>query len=335
MPADTLDFLIIIPTHKRPAALREAIKSAFSQTDVTKQIIVADDDPDGSAAAVVRDFPQVIYLKNPKPSGGWPSRVRNFAFNSSRNMGIEAHFVHFLDDDDTVPVGHYAVVKQTFDQHPNVGVVFGILRPFCTFSDDPGRRKRQEQQLRDVRDWRVKAARFPWVYNQIGATLKLPIVTRWLYSQHAIFGPEMFLCSGGVIRHEHVVELGGFPEDVRITQDYYFYTAAIRKFGVLFLKRETAGFGVGDPASMWLPLELDEKAKVTHTNEWRKEIRLRQRKFRSEMGYFAYYAWNIIYRVQMIVLDHVVIPALDRRGYFTNLYRLTDPDHFMKKPAPE
>jgi len=335
MSTSTLDFLVIIPTHKRPGSLRKAITSALSQTDITKQIIVADDCPDGSAAEVVRNFPQVIYLKNPNPSGGWPSRVRNFAFNSSRAMGIEARYVHFLDDDDTVPAGHYAVVKQAFNQHPNIGVVFGILRPFCMFSDDLDRRKRQEQQLQDVRDWRVKTARVPWIFHQIDATLKLPMITQWLFSQHAMFGPEMFLCSGGIIRHEHVVALGGFPENIRITQDYYFYTAAIRKFGALFLKRESAGFGVGDPGSMWLPLELNKEAKAAHTREWKKEMRLRERNIRAEMGYVAYYARYITYRVPMVVLNRVVIPALDHRGYFENLYRLTDPDRFMKKPAPE
>jgi glycosyltransferase involved in cell wall biosynthesis len=334
MSTNTSDFLIIIPTHKRPGSLSEAIKSVLSQTDVTKQIIVADDCSDGSAAEVVGNFPQVIYLKNPKPSGGWPGRVRNFAFNSSREMAIKARFVHFLDDDDTVPAGHYAVVKQAFNQHPNIGVVFGILRPFCTFSDDPDRRKRQEQQLKDMRDWRIEVARFPWIYHQVGASLKLPVVTQWLYRQHAMFGPEMFLCSGGAIRHDHVVELGGFP-DVRITQDHHFYTDAIQKFGALFLKKESAGYGVGDPGSVWHPLDLDGEAKAAHTSELLNELILRQRNFRAEMGYLKYYAWNIAFRMQKMVLDRVVIPVLHRRGYFTNLYRLTDPDRSREKSAPE
>jgi glycosyltransferase involved in cell wall biosynthesis len=334
MSTSLSDFLVIIPTYRRRDPLRAAIKSALGQTGITKQIIVADDCSDGSAAEVVKDFPDVTYLKTPTPSGGWPGRVRNFAFNSSCEMGIKANYVHFLDDDDTVPEGHYAVVKETFHKHPSIGVVFGVLRPFCTFSDDPDRRKRQEQQLQDVRNWRVQITRFPWLYQQIGATLKLPSVTQWLYRQRALFGPEMFLCSGGIIRYRHVVELGGFP-DIRITQDFSFYTEAIRKFGALFLKREAAGYGVGDPFAIWNPLNLDEAAKPAHTSEWRQEVRLRKRMIRDEMGYFKYYSSNIIFRVVDIVLNRGVIPALDRRGYFTDLYRLLEPDRFAKNPAPE
>ena len=332
MSSDVVSFLVIIPTYKRQGPLHTAIKSAVNQTNVTKQIIVADDCPNGSAAEVVRAFPGVIYLKNPKPSGGWPGRVRNFAFDCSREMGIKAEYIHFLDDDDTVPERHYALLKENFDRHPEIGVIFGVLRPFCEFSDDLGRRSRQETQLQEVRNWRVKAARFPWCYQQIGAALRLPRITQWFFSQHAMFGPEMFLCSGGAIRYEHVVELGGFP-DIRITEDYSFYTDAIRKFGALFLKKETAGYGVGDPGAMWNPLDLDEAAKIAHTNERIQERSIRERRLRAEMGRLKYYTRKMIYRTGEIVLSRGMMPVLDRLGYFAELYYLTNPDCLTKMPV--
>ena len=132
-----VDFLVIIPTHNRVVPLRTAIGSAYAQTDVTKAIIVADDHPEGTANAVVREFPEVIYIKNPVPTGGWPGRVRNFAFEQSRRIGIEADYVHFLDNDDTVPPNHYATIKQTFVEHPNIGVVFGVAT-FLRILGQPG-----------------------------------------------------------------------------------------------------------------------------------------------------------------------------------------------------
>ena len=242
--------------------------------------------------------------------------------------------MHFLDDDDTVPDRHYAVVAETFDRNPGIGVVFGVLRPFCTFSDIPARRRQQERQLRDVRNWRVKVARFPWLYRQIGARLQLPVVTQWLYRQHAMFGQEMFLCSGGIIRHRHVLELGGFP-DIRITEDYCFYGDAIRRFGALFLPTEAAGYGVGDPHALWNPLELNEAASAAHTNEVSQALGARQRKLRDEMGHLKFYARKITFRILEVVLRRGLIPVLDRRGYFTNLYRLTDPDCCTRKCASE
>lgn len=323
------DFLVIIPTYKRQDALRAAIRSAVNQRGVTKRIVVADDCPDGSAADVVRKFPEVIYLKNPEPSGGWPGRVRNFALEACRGTGIKARHVHFLDDDDTVPEGHYAVAKETFEQHPNIGVVFGILRPFCMFSSDPERRRRQELQLRDVRDARCRAGRFPWLCQQIDTSLRLPAVAQWLYRQYAIFGPEMFLCSGGVIRHEHVLELGGFP-DFRITQDYCFYSDAIRKFGAVFLRRETAGYGVGNSNAVWNPLDLSGAAMVAHTNEWTQELAVRHRNVVAEIGYFKYLWLKITFRVEIAIFDRILVPVLDRWSYFEDLYRITDSDRIAR-----
>ena len=138
---------------------------------MTKIIVVADDCPDGSAIQVVSDFPEVIYLKNPKPSGGWPGRVRNCALSYVYQNRIRADYVHFLDDDDTVPKGHYARLKETFETLPTTGVVFGILRPFCDFASDLAQRERQELQLRNVQDWRIETGRFPWFYHQLGSTL--------------------------------------------------------------------------------------------------------------------------------------------------------------------
>ncbi len=327
METEAVTFLVIIPTYKRQHPLGIAIKSALRQTGITKRIIVADDCPNGSAAEVVRAFPEVVYIRNPEPSGGWPGRVRNFAFACSREMGIAADYVHFLDDDDTVPEQHYALLNEAFCKHPEVGVIFGVLRPFCEFSDDPTRRERQELQLQEVRAWRVKATRFPWCYQQIGEVLKLPAVTQWFFSQHALFGEEMFLCSGGVLRYPHVMELGGFP-DIRITEDYSFYTDAIRRFGALFLKKETAGYGVGHAGALWSPLDLEGAAKAAHTDEWKRELRIRQRKLRTEMGHLKYYIRMTAYFLGRIVLTQVLMPMLDRWGYFADLHRLVDPDRF-------
>jgi glycosyltransferase involved in cell wall biosynthesis len=322
-----LDFLIIIPTHNRSGPLRAAIASVFSQTGVTTQIIVADDNPDGSAADVVNEFPEVIYLKTPEHSKGWPGRVRNYAFFSSLEMGIKANYVHFLDDDDTVAEGIYTIAKNTFIRYPKIGIIFGVMRPFCIFCGNDDLRDRQNIQLREVRRWRIIAGRYPWLYQDIFDIFKLRILTQWLFSLHATFGWEMFLCSAGIIRHELVSKLSGFP-DVRITQDYFFYTEAIRKFGVFFLKKETAGYGVGDPDAVYSRLYSDRETWVAHTNEWTAEISLRDMQLKTQMGRIKYHLLKTIFQIIMKLLHHIIIPFLHKRGYFRELYYLTDPDHF-------
>src|SRR5262249_15653006 len=123
----SVEFSTIIPTCRRPAELAEAITSVLAQSDVTLEIFVVDDSLDGSAkevAAAFRDR-RVVYMENPHPTGGVPGVVRNLAWPYPRGT-----FVHFLDDDDMVPRGHYSAVKASFSQHPEVGVVFGHIEPF-------------------------------------------------------------------------------------------------------------------------------------------------------------------------------------------------------------
>ena len=102
----------------------------------------------------------------------------------------------------------------------------------------------------------------------------------------------MFLCSGGSIRFQSVVELGGFP-DIRITEDFAFFMQAIRRYGGLFLQRETAGYGVGDSAAMWNPLDQDDAAKAAHSHEWTEQFTLRQNALKAEMGTARFHTWAL------------------------------------------
>ena len=299
---EVADFLVIIPTFRRPQTLEAAILSAQNQVGVTKQIVVVDDSPEGSAEEIARSFPGVIYLKNPQPSGGWPGRVRNYGFEATRKMEIAAKYIHFLDDDDAVAEGYYATVKETFTKYRRIGVVFGILRPTCRYSDDPDIRKLQEQHLQNLGDWRIMVARQPWLYDSVATMVKIPAVRRWLFSLHAMFGPEMFLCSGGVVRHEHFIALGGFP-DIRITEDFAFFTKAIRRFGVRFLKREAVAYGVGEAESLWTPLDLRGRAKMAHIKEFLETLRARQQQLQAELGESRYNLLKRIFSAEQSLLE--------------------------------
>ena len=117
-----IDFSVIIPTFRRPNELLTSVNSALAQAGVTKEIIVVDDSPEGSAYEVVTrlEDPRVVYLKNPKPSGGFPSVVRNLAWERAKGK-----FIHFLDDDDIVAEGYYDAAKEYFSTHRKIGMVFG------------------------------------------------------------------------------------------------------------------------------------------------------------------------------------------------------------------
>jgi GT2 family glycosyltransferase len=312
MTTNISDFLVIVPTYRRPEFLAAALRSALSQSGVRKQIIVVDDCPDGSARQVVANLdPAIIYLQNPHPSGGWPAKVRNYGFEKSIAMGIEARFVHFLDDDDTVPDGHYEHVKQAFAAHPNAGVVFGVLKPFTEFSPDLARRKRQEAQLIEKRKEFLQAARVAWVYHHIGASLKMGMLRRWLYRSHALIGGNLFLCSGAVIRHEQVVNLGGFDPNIRITEDYEFFTRAILASGAHFLGRVSSNYRVGNVDSLWNPLELTQQGQQEHFAEAQRFLTARYKRLQSEIGAVKFKAIRIAFECVSWLLQTAVIPVLE------------------------
>ncbi|HEY5072847.1 MAG TPA: glycosyltransferase family 2 protein [Caulobacteraceae bacterium] len=284
MIRESCDFLVVIPTCARPLLLAEAIESALGQTGATKKVMVVDDCPDGSAQAVAKRFASagVAYLRHPRPTGGWPGRVRNFGFAAARATGIEADFIHFLDDDDVAAEGFYAAAKRAFAAHPRLAVVFGVLEPFCDPSPDADVRRLQQIQLSQARRWRTNAARVARLYQRVGGALGQSWVTQGLFALQSMFGPELFLCSGGVIRQRSLTGLGGFDPRYRLMEDHEFYTRAIRSGGVHFLDQVCAFYRLGRADSLWGPIGIDDQSRIEREAEIARTLRARQRDIRRE-----------------------------------------------------
>lgn len=86
-------FTVVIPTHKRPETLTQALASVTAQSHQGSQIIVVDDADDAETRAVVLDFPNVEYVVNHQARGG----------SAARNLGVanaRGRWIAFLDDDD-------------------------------------------------------------------------------------------------------------------------------------------------------------------------------------------------------------------------------------------
>lgn len=261
----SVDISVVIPTFRRPQQLREAITSVLGQTSVSTEIIVVDDCPEASAQAVVECVgdARVRYVKNPAPTGGVPSAVRNLGWPLAQGA-----FIHFLDDDDIVPEGHYASVKKIFSERPEVGVVFGRIEPF---GDAP------EVQLRHERQFFGDAARRARLCSRFG--------TKWAFTACMMFRRTLLICSAGVIRKECVRRVGGFDPRIRIGEDVDFYARAFRHGGAYFTDRVSLKFRVSNPSLMHSltpdetqPQQLREARQRTHAG------------YRAERGAFEFYA---------------------------------------------
>jgi hypothetical protein len=121
------DLAVIIPTLRRPEGLERAVRSVFAQTKVADRlaaIVVVDNDPQGSAAALVQQLianapVPVIYRHAPRPGVA-----------TARNAGLaatDAPLIAFLDDDEAASPGWLATLLSA-QTTTGTDVVFGPIR---------------------------------------------------------------------------------------------------------------------------------------------------------------------------------------------------------------
>src|SRR5689334_24931801 len=84
---------VIVPTHNRPAMLRQALASirAIERPDLALEILVGDNGDAPETAAIAKEF-GAIHLKTDRPGA---AGARNAAFAAATG-----EYVAFLDDDD-------------------------------------------------------------------------------------------------------------------------------------------------------------------------------------------------------------------------------------------
>jgi glycosyltransferase involved in cell wall biosynthesis len=229
----SIDFSVVIPTYRRPGELIEAISSVLRQHDVSIEVFVIDDSPEGSAEKAVKGLSdsRIVYLKNPNPTGGVPSVVRNIGWPLASGT-----FVHFLDDDDIVTDGHYAAIKEAFAANPTIGLIFGRIEPF---GNGPA------AQLERERQYFADAAKKARVSGRFGS--------RFAFTGRMLFDKALLVCSSSVIRRECVARLGGFDPSIRLMEDADFHVRAMRECGALFLGRTAIHYRVGSPSLMHSP----------------------------------------------------------------------------------
>jgi len=261
----TVDFSVVIPTFRRPRQLREAALSVLAQREVEVELFIVDDSPEGSARAVAEEMndPRVHYIVNPSPTGGVPSKVRNLALPLARGA-----FVHFLDDDDRAPAGHYARVKQAFADHPEVGMVFGRIEPF---GDCP------PEQLEAERRYFGNAARKAAAYQRMGL--------KWGFVGEMLFGMAMLVCSAAVFRRNYALSLDGFDPSIRLMEDADFNLRMMREYGVHFLDEVALEYRIGSPSLMHDP--NPDPARTAEVREGCHKFRAKYRRERGSVEFFA------------------------------------------------
>ena len=124
---DTAAVAVIVPTLRRPDSLARALRSLFVQTraaDRVAAIVVVDNDPEGTAQAVVARL---------TPLSPWPLIYRHAprpGVATARNAGlaaVNAPLIAFLDDDEAADAGWLAALLKA-QAETRADVVFGPIR---------------------------------------------------------------------------------------------------------------------------------------------------------------------------------------------------------------
>lgn len=267
----SIDFSVIIPTFRRPRELIEATSSVLRQHESTVEIFVVDDSPEGSAEDAIRSLgdSRIVYCKNPNPTGGFPSVVRNIGWPMARGA-----FVHFLDDDDIVAEGYYAAVKAAFEANPAIGLIFGRIEPF---GNGPA------AQLDREREYFAEAARKAAASARFGS--------RIAFTGRMLFGNALLVCSSSVIRRECLTQLGGFDPSIRLMEDGDFHVRAMRKCGAHFLDRTAIHYRVGGPSLMHSPQPTEAQKQGERLGHRQLQV-----KYRKAHGVLEFYALALFTR---------------------------------------
>lgn len=193
--AATCDISVVIPLYNKSAEIARALSSVLAQTMPPREIIVVDDGSTDDGVDKVEAFDSPLLRI---------IRQENQGVSVARNVGIkaaESRWVALLDGDDVWCADFLSSMATLIDQYPNCGA-YG-----SAFYIEQG-------------DERV-AADTP---SEEG------IVDFFAEAMHHF----VLIPSATILRRDLVLELGGFPEGMRLGEDQYLWTKIARVSDVAF-----------------------------------------------------------------------------------------------------
>lgn len=114
---------VVIPTYNREESLRKCLRAVTSQDYPDYEVIVVDDGSrKGTRAMVVREFSDLIYLRQETNRG--PAAARNRGIRFARG-----EIIAFTDDDCIPSKDWLSKLAAGFESHPSAGAIGGLQEP--------------------------------------------------------------------------------------------------------------------------------------------------------------------------------------------------------------
>lgn len=214
---------VIIPVRNGREFIHEALASVCSQSFSDLEIIVIDDGSDDFDYQTLTQSDARIRVH----------RLAGSGVSTARNTGMQlarGQFFAFLDADDVWFPGKLAAQIHYFEQHPEVGCVFGGFTKWMRTAD--GRFPDASSLTQDCSALtRCEAERSGWLYTRLLDGLLVGMNT-------------------AVIRREVFTLLGGFDASMRIGEDYLFWLKVSRIYPMHALDGPVALYRIHEASAM-------------------------------------------------------------------------------------
>lgn len=228
---------VIIPVRNGREFIHEALASVCSQSFSDLEIIVIDDGSDDFDYQTLTQFDARIRVH----------RLAGSGVSTARNTGMQlacGQFFAFLDADDVWFPGKLAAQIRYFEQHPEVGCVFGGFTKWARADD--GAFPPAQSLMQDCQDLiTCETERSGWLYSRLLKGLLVGMNT-------------------AVIRREVFTRLGGFDASMRIGEDYLFWLKVSRIYPMHALDGPVALYRIHEASAMRL---LDPENHLTQLLE--------------------------------------------------------------------
>ena len=226
---------VVIPVRNGKDYLQEALDSVLQQSFTDLELLLIDDgstDDDYDRYALQDTRIRVIHL-----TGTGVSRARNVGMAQSRG-----ELIAFLDADDVWFPGKLQAQVQYFDNHPDVGVVFG---KFIRWHALP------EGGFAPARSLIQDASRL---------TTAEPERSGWLYAR--LLKGLLVGMNTAVIRRSIYEAIGGFNESMRQGEDYDFWLKSSRISEMHSLNGSVALYRIHGASAMHILSEENHLANL-------------------------------------------------------------------------
>ncbi|MBM7502746.1 glycosyltransferase family A protein [Agromyces aurantiacus] len=200
-------FALVIPTHRRPEFVRQAVDSALRQSRPFDQVIVIPDGLDDPAVAALADVPVEVHP------------IEKAGVAAARNAGVanaRTDWVCFLDDDDLLHPDYLARVEREASGSPEIGAMNAAYWSFASEAgpDDEFAADTLDECLVAIR---TAVPRRDLSYLEIeGRSFDL-LLERMRGSM-----------STSAVRRDLLERAGGFPHGMVTAQDWVMYVNVAR-----------------------------------------------------------------------------------------------------------